>query len=120
MTLAHLLSVDQIIPEMQAKERWAAIAELADKLVHTELISRDHRQEIVNALEAREHTAQVESERREVREKRFRFGDRERQELANDATLRDLGESSRFLPVLFCSPTMELGVDIADLNAIRE
>ena len=69
-------------------------------------------------FEAREHTAQVESERREIREKRFRFGDRERQELANDATLRDLGESSRFLPVLFCSPTMELGVDIAALNAV--
>ena len=28
------------------------------------------------------------------------------------------GESNRFLPVLFCSPTMELGVDIAALNAV--
>ncbi|MEI6871800.1 MAG: PTS sugar transporter subunit IIA [Verrucomicrobiota bacterium] len=56
MTLAHLLSVDQIIPEMQAKERWAAIAELADQLVHTQLIALDHRQEILEALEAREHT----------------------------------------------------------------
>ena len=56
MTLAHLLSVDQIIPEMQAKERWAAIAELADQLVHTQLIGLDHRQEILEALEAREHT----------------------------------------------------------------
>ncbi|MBZ0134714.1 MAG: DEAD/DEAH box helicase, partial [Rhodanobacter sp.] len=30
----------------------------------------------------------------------------------------ELGESSRFLPVMFCSPTMELGVDISALNAV--
>ena len=33
--------------------------------------------------------------------------------------LRDAGEANRFLPVLFCSPTMELGVDIAALNAVH-
>ena len=33
--------------------------------------------------------------------------------------LRELGEKKRFLPVLFCSPTMELGVDIADLSAVN-
>jgi ATP-dependent helicase YprA (DUF1998 family)/very-short-patch-repair endonuclease len=49
-------------------------------------------------LEAREHTAQVTSEDREEREKRFRSGD---------------------LPLLFCSPTMELGVDIAQLNLVN-
>ncbi|MEU4836852.1 DEAD/DEAH box helicase [Nocardia testacea] len=48
-------------------------------------------------LFAREHTAQVESERREEREEEFREGR---------------------LPVMYCSPTMELGVDIADLNAV--
>ena len=31
---------------------------------------------------------------------------------------RAVGESHRFLPVLFCSPTMELGVDISALNAV--
>ena len=46
-------------------------------------------------LEAREHTAQVASEDRQEREERFRTGD---------------------LPLLFCSPTMELGVDIAELE----
>ena len=46
-------------------------------------------------LEAREHTAQVVPEDRLEREERFREGD---------------------LPLLFCSPTMELGVDIAQLN----
>ncbi|MFA7693347.1 MAG: DEAD/DEAH box helicase [Candidatus Hydrogenedentales bacterium] len=49
-------------------------------------------------LEAREHTAQVASEDREERE--------------------DLFRSAR-LPLLFCSPTMELGVDIAELNLVN-
>ncbi|NCC06002.1 MAG: hypothetical protein EOM37_18635, partial [Proteobacteria bacterium] len=48
-------------------------------------------------LEAKEHTAQVSSEEREKREQDFR--------VAN-------------LPILYCSPTMELGVDIAQLNAV--
>jgi superfamily II DNA/RNA helicase len=70
-------------------------------------------------FEAREHTAQVDSERRAVREKRFRFGKKEREELGSDEKhLRELGETNRFLPVLFCSPTMELGVDISALNAV--
>ncbi len=49
-------------------------------------------------LEAREHTAQVTPEDREEREERFRTAD---------------------LPLLFCSPTMELGVDIAQLNLVN-
>jgi len=70
-------------------------------------------------FEAREHTAQVEGEKREVREKRFRYGSKEREELgADEKRLRELGETGRFLPVLFCSPTMELGVDISALNAV--
>ncbi len=70
-------------------------------------------------FEAREHTAQVENEKRQVREKRFRYGEKEQEELANgEGGLRELGETSRFLPVLFCSPTMELGVDISALNAV--
>jgi Lhr-like helicase len=70
-------------------------------------------------FEAREHTAQVESEKREVREQRFRYGPKEREELeANKEKLREIGEVPRFLPALFCSPTMELGVDISALNAV--
>ncbi|WP_255027138.1 DEAD/DEAH box helicase [Rhodococcus sp. GA1] len=48
-------------------------------------------------LHAREHTAQVNTSARQDREDRFRSGE---------------------LPLLFCSPTMELGVDIASLNAV--
>jgi ATP-dependent helicase YprA (DUF1998 family) len=61
----------------------------------------------------------VDGEKRAFREKRFRYGAKEREELArDDKRLRELGEANRFLPVLFCSPTMELGVDISALNAI--
>jgi len=72
------------------------------------------------ALEAREHTAQVEQDLRQLRETRFRFEEKEQQYLAGEGRLRarELGESSRFLPVMFCSPTMELGVDISALNAV--
>jgi RAD3-like DEAD/DEAH box helicase/helicase-like protein/uncharacterized protein DUF1998 len=51
----------------------------------------------LRAITAREHTAQVRAEIRRDRERDFR-----------DATL----------PLLYCSPTMELGVDIAELNAV--
>ncbi|MBF0098030.1 MAG: DEAD/DEAH box helicase [Magnetococcales bacterium] len=51
----------------------------------------------LHQLEAREHTAQVDSASREEREEAFR---------------------SAKLPVLFCSPTMELGVDISALNTV--
>jgi superfamily II DNA/RNA helicase len=71
-------------------------------------------------FEAREHTAQVDGERRAIREKRFRYGEKEREELsAEDARLREIDEANRFLPVLFCSPTMELGVDISALNVVH-
>lgn len=48
-------------------------------------------------FEAREHTAQVPAEERQRREDAFR---------------------ENRLPVLFCSPTMELGIDIASLNVV--
>jgi ATP-dependent helicase YprA (DUF1998 family) len=51
----------------------------------------------LHRLVAREHTAQVPNELRQQREQDFR----------NDR-----------LPLLFCSPTMELGIDIADLNIV--
>lgn len=50
-----------------------------------------------SGLLAREHTAQVSQEDRLERERQFRAGE---------------------LPLLYCSPTMELGVDISDLNAV--
>jgi hypothetical protein len=71
----------------------------------------------VFGFESREHTAQVDAERREIREKRFRYGEKERDDLAKDDNAAKL-DGTRFLPVLFCSPTMELGVDISALNAV--
>lgn len=49
-------------------------------------------------LEGREHTGQVPQAKRQAREQAF-------------------GKGS--LPVLFCSPTMELGIDIGDLNVVH-
>jgi very-short-patch-repair endonuclease len=49
-------------------------------------------------IQAREHTAQVPHEAREAREKAF---------------------ADAKLPILFCSPTMELGVDIRLLNVVN-
>ncbi|MEY2117167.1 DEAD/DEAH box helicase [Rhodanobacter sp. FW106-PBR-R2A-1-13] len=71
-------------------------------------------------LEAREHTAQVDADLRALREVRFRFGTAEQERLATDlkSVAREQGEPNRFLPVMFCSPTMELGVDISALNAV--
>ena len=63
------------------------------------LLDSDDR--LLHQLEAREHTAQVDTDAREERELRFRKG------------LEPAG-----LPILFCSPTMELGVDISTLNAV--
>jgi superfamily II DNA/RNA helicase len=51
----------------------------------------------LTGLFAKEHTAQVPAPIREEREQAFRTG---------------------ALPLLYCSPTMELGVDIASLNAV--
>ena len=48
-------------------------------------------------IRAKEHTAQVGSEEREEREEAFR---------------------EARLPILYCSPTMELGVDISELNVV--
>ncbi|CAG0975664.1 hypothetical protein ANRL4_01549 [Anaerolineae bacterium] len=52
----------------------------------------------LRGLEAREHTAQVPNESRQDREKRFGIAQ---------------------LPILYCSPTMELGVDIKELNVVN-
>lgn len=52
----------------------------------------------LGGVRAAEHTAQVSADEREDREQAFRAGD---------------------LPVLYCSPTMELGVDIASLNVVN-
>ena len=60
---------------------------------------------LFHQLEAREHTAQVDAEDRQEREVRFRKG-------------MDRSGPSPGLPVLFCSPTMELGVDISTLNTV--
>lgn len=52
----------------------------------------------VHNMEGREHTGQVKNDDRQKRETQFRNGE---------------------LSTLFCSPTMELGIDISDLNVVH-
>ena len=56
MTLGKLLTVDLILPEMRARERWSAIAELADVLVRSGGIQPEHREAVLSALRLREET----------------------------------------------------------------
>ncbi len=56
MTLGSLLSVNQIIPEMKASERWAAIVELIDLLVDKGRVKVSDRESILSALRQREET----------------------------------------------------------------
>ena len=75
--------------------------------------------EAMFGLESREHTAQVDKQKREWREWRFRFGPKEQERIASARQeMRLEREPATFLPTLFCSPTMELGVDISTLNAV--
>ena len=56
MSLAELLSADQIIPEMKATERWDAIVELMDLLVARGQIKPEDREGILASLKQREET----------------------------------------------------------------
>ena len=56
MSLASLLSAEQIIPEMKAAERWPAIVELIDLLVSLDKIKGADRESILASLKQREET----------------------------------------------------------------
>ena len=56
MTLASLLSEDQIIPEMEATDRWQAIEEIVDRLVRDKRLDAGHRDEALASLRHREET----------------------------------------------------------------
>ena len=66
-------------------------------------------------FEAQEHTAQVDAGRRQLLEQRFRYTDKDRKDWAQNPAHEAPLER---LPVMFCSPTMELGVDISALNTV--
>ncbi|MEN9661753.1 MAG: hypothetical protein RL324_702 [Verrucomicrobiota bacterium] len=64
---------------------------------------------------AHEHTAQVDPDRRQVLEQRFRRNSRDLDRWSENPDNK--GPMPR-LPVLYCSPTMELGVDISALSTV--
>ena len=56
MSLGNLLSAEQIIPEMNATERWPAIVELIDLLVSLGKIKTEDRDNVLGSLKQREET----------------------------------------------------------------
>ena len=56
MNLGDLLSLEQIIPEMKASERWSAIVELVDLLVSLQHVAAEDRDQVLAALRQREET----------------------------------------------------------------
>ena len=71
-------------------------------------------EEPFHSFESHEHTAQVEGDLRRLLEQRFRFGARDKSDYRKDGNKGGLKK----LPVLYCSPTMELGVDISALDLV--
>jgi mannitol/fructose-specific phosphotransferase system IIA component (Ntr-type) len=56
MSLANLLTAEQIIPQMKATERWPAIVELIDLLTRLDKIKGADRESILASLKQREET----------------------------------------------------------------
>jgi mannitol/fructose-specific phosphotransferase system IIA component (Ntr-type) len=56
MNLGNLLSVDRILPQMRASERWSAIVELVDLLVDRGKVKPEDRELVLAALRQREET----------------------------------------------------------------
>lgn len=63
---------------------------------------------------AHEHTAQVDAQDRKKLESQFRYTKKDLDEWKKEHP----GVELKRLPVLYCSPTMELGVDISSLNTV--
>ncbi len=104
---AGMLSKSRPVPEADALQLnadvfvWvAADPEEAPRRTRNAFFERFYRDRALTlkGIRAREHTAQVTTVERQEREEAFRSG---------------------ALPILFCSPTMELGVDISDLSVVN-
>lgn len=54
MQLANLLSIEQIVPAMEADDHWPAIVELVDHLDTHDLLYPEDRESVLHALKTRE------------------------------------------------------------------
>ena len=105
--------------------RWTLINDLPSDQAPTNQFFRDLYLAITEVLTqpahpffdfvANEHTAQVDADKRKALEQRFRRNTRDEKDWAED--VNNKGPMPR-LPVLYCSPTMELGVDISSLSTV--
>ena len=96
------VATDEVVPArdpIRVPRAAAADADTADKVNPFFVQFYDQVASQLRGKHAREHTAQVDSKAREDRE-------------------RDFSAEPPRLSVLFCSPTMELGIDINQLNVV--
>ncbi len=70
----------------------------------------------VRGLESGAHTGLVKNDVKELREKRFRKGSEKAKAPGEQVTEEDALDG---LPVLYATPTMELGIDISQLNVVN-
>ncbi len=105
-------SLQWCLVEDAQKDRWSN--EFYTALYSSIATQLQHREYTLFDFEASEHTAQVDSEDRELLEKRFRFSEEDQLQWAKEHPEKKLEP----LPVLYCSPTMELGIDISSLNTV--
>ena len=61
MTLCDILSREQVIPDLQATNRWEAIDELLTNLVQTGKIKPENREAIAAVVRSEEHTSELQS-----------------------------------------------------------
>lgn len=124
--LKHPIDKDLVGYRLSASAlEWNLIPDLPEDTSHTNLFFRQLYLSIAEILkspehplfsfEAQEHTAQVDAGRRQLLEQRFRYTEKDRKDWAENPAHEAPLER---LPVMFCSPTMELGVDISALNTV--
>ena len=56
MTLANLLTPEQVVPRLRATDRWSAIVELVEVLVDAKRIQEDDKENVLASLRQREET----------------------------------------------------------------
>lgn len=101
------LRVDSMVWKAQKVDRVKldpTVRKLRDSLLEEREVNAyfqnfyDRQATTIRKMEGREHTGQVPNDKRQEREEKFRKGE---------------------LAALFCSPTMELGIDISDLSIVH-
>jgi superfamily II DNA/RNA helicase/Zn-finger nucleic acid-binding protein len=100
----------KLVPSEKSKENVNLFYKALYHSIASQFVAKDRK---VFSFTSREHTAQVPSDVREVLEQRFR-----NEPADQKAWQEEYHKEMVPLPVLYCSPTMELGIDISTLNTV--